>query len=213
MANSNSIFQIITKLKKMKKIIVIAAVVVFSVRLSAQNTLPASILSAIPAKYILASNSYTKVDPMVGASLSLEMPNKFGCSDLLKGDCEINIDIAYYIMSTQEAKDLVKHYSQYYKYGLPTAESHKGDNDNSTGSVKYSETVPVQVENGVAFYYTGIHSCIMDQYQEYRSVDFVSVQGSTEWSVKIRVVGNITPEEAISTARELYTILSHLKWE
>jgi hypothetical protein len=188
-------------------------IVLITMGLFAQKTLPPAVLSAIPSKYKITSQVFIKQGYLVRSEIDLSIPNKKSCNDGAIGEGAIEIIIMAYDENQQAYIDMMEKRLPF-KSRLPTALSHKPDIDpnNQVFAKAYSETKVVNFESGSAAYYIETISCIMDQHASYDAVSLISLQGSTVESIEIRVGAAISAEEAISIVKELYKNLSSINY-
>jgi hypothetical protein len=195
----------------MKKILLSASILLASLSLLAQRTLPPHILNAIPEKFTVTSQLFVKQAFMARVQIDLTVPNIYACNDGLKGDCTIGVIITAYDETQKEYVEMMENRVPF-KTRLPNASNHKPSADPNNQLVAYSETKVVQFLEGSAAYYTQNNSCIMDQHTDYESVSLKSLQGSTARSIEIVIYGGISAEEALSYVKELYQKLSSINY-
>jgi hypothetical protein len=195
----------------MKKNILTGMILLISFFLKAQNNLPPEALKAIPVKYKITNQSFMKQGLLGRGEISLEVPNKLGCSDANLGNCYIKVNITVYDESQKEYLAMVEKRLPFQKR-LPNALNYKPSVDPSNPSLKYEETKEIKLGGGSAAYYLQIINCIMDQNSSYKSISLKSLQGSTAKAIEIIIDGAISAEEAISIVNELYKGLSAVNY-
>lgn len=195
----------------MKKFALIGIILFFSIPFMAQRTLPADALKAIPAKYKIINQIFVKQGFMARAEVNLTIPNKNGCNDGNLGECNIKITITQYDETQKEYLAMVEKRLPF-QNRLPGASNYKPSVDPNNTLVSYSPSKEVKLEGGSAAYYIQKNTCIIDQHSEYESIALKSLQGNTAKAVEIMINGGISPEDAISIVKELYTYLSKVDY-
>lgn len=189
----------------MKKEILLGFCLFLSCSLLAQYELPPEVVNAIPQKYTITSQAYVDGGVLVKANISLEIPNKYACSDNNIEQCSINIEV----ISREGDKNSVAYLEKMspFKSTLPNASNYKPSKNPYDDSEKFSDSNDVDVEGGRAAYYVQTIFCMMTQYDEYEMVFLKSLQGNWSKSFKTEISGAIPAEEAILIVNELYEIL------
>jgi hypothetical protein len=196
----------------MKKNVFIGVIIILMLQIvtNAQNQVPSALKSAIPERYVIANELYSKSDFIVNIDFSFELPSKYSCFDNLKEPVSVGIGI--YIIERADIAKIQEDMMPSSNY-FPTKDSHKPQIDTWDELVKYTETKIFDLPEGQAAYYTWVHQCIQAQYDNYQGVSLAAVSGNHSLRISIDVNGNIDASEAIAITKELHSILSKFDFQ
>lgn len=179
---------------------------------TAQNQVPPALKSAIPSKYKITYELYSKADFIVNIDVKMEVPSKYGCDNNKDLYPPAEVGLSVYIINNSQFAKMQEDQMPFSKW-LPTKESHKPQIDTWDELIKYSETTVVELSGGRGAYYTWTRKCIQSANDESYGVSLTSLFGSHSAKIGIGINGNIDASEAVAILKELHGIFSKFNFQ
>ncbi len=198
---------------KQKNLFIVFIIILMShLVATAQNQVPPALKSAIPSRYKITYELYSKADFIVGIEIKMEIPSKNGCDSNKDLYPPTEVSLSVDLINNSQIAKMLEEQMPFSKW-LPTKESHKPQIDTWDELIKYSETTLVELSGGRAVYYTWTQKCIQSENIEYSGVSLTSLFGSHSAKIGIGINGNIDASEAVGILKELHGIFSNFNFQ